>query len=130
MRHESTKIHGNMFGFRGVEWDQARGKFRARIEPSKYKTRGRWLGSFDTAEDAARAYDEAARECYGEDAYINFPHDGEHIVMRSRKEEGKCPEGHDLFIYGTVNDKRGTILCRRCNAEAARRSRACAMKSS
>ncbi|GLT45308.1 hypothetical protein SLA2020_191470, partial [Shorea laevis] len=33
-----------------------------------------WLGSFATAEEAAMAYDEAARRLYGPDAYLNLPH--------------------------------------------------------
>jgi len=32
-----------------------------------------YLGSFRTPEDAARAYDTAARDHYGEFAYLNFP---------------------------------------------------------
>uniref|UniRef100_A0A804LQH7 AP2/ERF domain-containing protein n=1 Tax=Zea mays TaxID=4577 RepID=A0A804LQH7_MAIZE len=41
-------------------------------EPNK-RTR-LWLGSFATAEEAALAYDEAARRLYGPDAFLNLPH--------------------------------------------------------
>jgi hypothetical protein len=41
-------------------------------EPNK-RTRV-WLGSFATAEEAALAYDEAARRLYGPDAFLNLPH--------------------------------------------------------
>jgi hypothetical protein len=34
----------------------------------------RWLGSFRGEIAAAQAYDEAARELFGEHARLNFPH--------------------------------------------------------
>lgn len=46
------------------------GRWRASI---KYQGKARHLGVFDTAEDAARAYDAAARELFGEYAMPNFP---------------------------------------------------------
>ncbi len=117
-RHESTAVHNNMHGYRGVEWAQSRAKFRARIQPASGE-RGRWLGYFDTAEDAARAYDEAARIVYGENAYLNFPGAGEKQTIASKVKDGFCPKGHDLSVYG-YRHARG-VNCRKCNAAASRR---------
>jgi hypothetical protein len=112
------RVHRNMFGYRGVEWNQRSAKFRARIEPHK-ETRGRWLGFFDTAEEAARAYDDAAREIYGDEAYLNFPNAGEKKAIVSKRKDGLCPKGHDLAVDGYKF--KDVILCRKCNSEATNR---------
>lgn len=65
----------NYSGFKGVCWNKKDGKWRATIGAAADQRR--YLGGFSTAEEAARAYDAAAREMYGEYAALNFPEPGE-----------------------------------------------------
>jgi hypothetical protein len=52
-------------GLKGVCWDESNGRWKAQLQ-------GRHLGSFATAEEGAAAYDEVAKQVFGNFARTNF----------------------------------------------------------
>lgn len=59
----------NTSGFKGVYWDKGRRKWHAQI---KIFYKQKYLGLFEDKKDAARAYNEAAKNAFGEFAHLNI----------------------------------------------------------
>lgn len=66
----SVKRKGTSSLFKGVCWRASRNKWIAAIKLKGFQT---YLGSFNDEDDAAKAYDLAALQEYGEFAVLNFP---------------------------------------------------------
>jgi len=56
--------------YKGVYWEKAINKWRARI---KLHGKRKDIGYFDDEQEAARAYDQAALELFGKFAQLNYP---------------------------------------------------------
>lgn len=73
--HSQNHMNARGWGKHGVKGITANGSgFKAQIQKDGIH---RSLGTYRTADEAARAYDAAAKKAFGEYARLNFPEDGQ-----------------------------------------------------
>lgn len=111
---EQLKQGEDAIKYRGVR-KRPWGKYAAEIrDPSKNGAR-QWLGTYDTAEEAARAYDRMAFDLKGHLASLNFPSEyyarvmgspphPPHLVFPTNRGPGTQGGGGGGSSSSTIND--------------------------
>lgn len=69
-QRNQRKQRGSASGYKGVGYLKGSDRCHAKLV---FEGKTIWLGHFDNEVEAARAYDRAAVECFGEFAHLNFP---------------------------------------------------------